>query len=52
LISPEAQPKDDPVDRTDNYYVYLKPHDADDAAVLKQSKFPATPAVWIPMPPH
>lgn len=52
LISPENQPKDDLVDRTDSYYVYLKPHDADDAAILKQLKFPGAPPVWIPMPPH
>jgi ABC-type lipoprotein export system ATPase subunit len=52
LISPEAQPKDDLVDRADNYYVYLKPHEADDAAILKQLKFPGTPPIWIPMPPH
>jgi hypothetical protein len=52
LVSPRSQPRDDLVDRTDNFYVYLKPHEADDAAILKALKFPGTPPVWIPMPPH
>jgi putative ABC transport system ATP-binding protein/macrolide transport system ATP-binding/permease protein/lipoprotein-releasing system ATP-binding protein len=52
LVSPNSQPKDDIIDRTDNYYVYLKPHGADDAAVLTKLKFPGAPPVWIPMPPH
>jgi ABC-type lipoprotein export system ATPase subunit len=52
LISPSDQPKDDLIERNDSYYVYLKPHDADDVAILKKLKFPGTPPVWIPMPPH
>lgn len=52
LVSPSSEPKDDLVERSDNYYVYLKPHDADDAAILKKMKFPGKPPVWIPMPPH
>jgi hypothetical protein len=40
------------VERVDNYYVYLKPHDANDAAILRKMKFPGKPPVWIPMPPH
>ena len=52
LVSPSSQPKDDLIERTDNYYVYLKPHEADDAAILSKLKFPGKPPVWIPMPPH
>jgi putative ABC transport system ATP-binding protein/macrolide transport system ATP-binding/permease protein/lipoprotein-releasing system ATP-binding protein len=52
LISPRSEPTDDLVERTDNYYVYLKPRDADDAAILKKLKFPGKPPLWIPMPPH
>lgn len=52
LISPRSQPKDDLVERNDSYYVYLKPHDADNKAILSKMKFPGTPPVWIPMPPH
>lgn len=52
LISPRSQPKDDLVERNDSYYVYLKPHDADDNAILGKMKFPGRPPVWIPMPPH
>jgi ABC-type lipoprotein export system ATPase subunit len=52
LISPRSQPKDDLVERNDSYYVYLKPHGADDKAILSKMKFPGKPPVWIPMPPH
>jgi len=53
IVSPQSQPKkDELVERTDNYYTYLKPHEADDAAILRQLKFPGKPPLWIPMPPH
>jgi putative ABC transport system ATP-binding protein/macrolide transport system ATP-binding/permease protein/lipoprotein-releasing system ATP-binding protein len=52
LVSPRSEPADDLVERTDQYYVYLKPHDADDAAITRQLRFPGKPPVWIPMPPH
>jgi len=52
IVSPRNQPKDDLVDRGDNYYVYLKPHDISDSDILKKLKFPGAPPVWIPMPPH
>lgn len=52
LVSGSSQPKTDLVERSDNYYVYLKPHDASDEAILKKLKFPGKPPVWIPMPPH
>jgi putative ABC transport system ATP-binding protein/macrolide transport system ATP-binding/permease protein/lipoprotein-releasing system ATP-binding protein len=52
LVSPRSEPKDDIVERDDNYYVYLKPHEASDSAILSRVKFPGPPPVWIPMPPH
>jgi putative ABC transport system ATP-binding protein/macrolide transport system ATP-binding/permease protein/lipoprotein-releasing system ATP-binding protein len=52
LVSKESEPNEGLVERVDNYYVYLKPHDADDAAILRKMKFPGKPPVWIPMPPH
>jgi putative ABC transport system ATP-binding protein/macrolide transport system ATP-binding/permease protein/lipoprotein-releasing system ATP-binding protein len=52
LISPRSEPADDLVERSDSYYVYLKPRRADDQELLKKLKFPGKPPVWIPMPPH
>jgi ABC-type lipoprotein export system ATPase subunit len=52
LVSKQSEPTEDLVERVDNYYVYLKPHDADDEAILRKMKFPGKPPVWIPMPPH
>jgi putative ABC transport system ATP-binding protein/macrolide transport system ATP-binding/permease protein/lipoprotein-releasing system ATP-binding protein len=54
LVSRSSQPSDadELVERADNYYVYLKPHNADDAVILRKLKFPGKPPVWIPMPPH
>ncbi len=52
LVSPSAAPKEDVFERRDNYYVYLKPYDIDDAAVARRMKFPGKPPLWIPMPPH
>jgi ABC-type lipoprotein export system ATPase subunit len=52
LVSPSSTPKDDVFERKDNYYVYLKPFDVADEAVLKRMRFPGKPPVWIPMPAH
>jgi putative ABC transport system ATP-binding protein/macrolide transport system ATP-binding/permease protein/lipoprotein-releasing system ATP-binding protein len=52
LVSPQREPKDDVFERRDNYYVYLKPYDADDVMILQRTKFAGRPPVWIPMPPH
>lgn len=52
LISPNPQPKSELVERNDNYYIYLKPHDANNKVILSKLKFPGEPPVWIPMPPH
>ena len=52
LVSRRSEPDDDLVERVDDYYVHLKPHGADDAAILRQNRFPGKPPLWIPMPPH
>ena len=52
LVSPSSPPSDDVFERKDNYYVYLKPFDITDEAVLKRMRFSGKPPVWIPMPPH
>jgi hypothetical protein len=52
LVSQRSEPEDDIIDRRDRYYVYLKPHGADDAALRQRMKYPGDPPVYIPMPPH
>jgi ABC-type lipoprotein export system ATPase subunit len=52
LVSRSAQPQGDLIERRDDYYVYLKPHGADDSAILRKTRFPGKPPLWIPMPPH
>jgi hypothetical protein len=52
LISRRSEPDDDIVERDDRYYVYLKPHGADDDAIRKRMKYPGKPPIYIPMPPH
>jgi len=52
LVSERSDPDDDIIDRTDRYYVYLKPHGADDDAIRKQMKVRGNPPVYMPMPPH
>jgi len=38
--------------RTDSYYVYLKPAHVADSEILETAKFDGAPPLWIPMPPH
>jgi hypothetical protein len=52
LISERSNPDDDIIERTDRYYVYLKPHGADDDAIRKQLRIRGDPPVYMPMPPH
>src|SRR5262249_8994932 len=52
LVSQDSVPGDDLVERVDDYYIHLKPHDADDEAILRAVGFPGKPPLWIPMPPH
>jgi putative ABC transport system ATP-binding protein/macrolide transport system ATP-binding/permease protein/lipoprotein-releasing system ATP-binding protein len=52
LVSRRSEPGDDLFERLDDFYVHLKPHGADDAAILRKTRFPGKPPLWIPMPPH
>ena len=52
LVSERSDPDEDIIDRTDRYYVYLKPHGADDDAIRKHMKVRGNPPVYMPMPPH
>lgn len=52
LVSPSSQPREDLIERDDSYYVYLKPHDIDDAKINARMQFAEKPPVFIPMPPH
>ena len=52
LVSGRSDPNDDIIERTDRYYVYLKPHGADDEAIRKRMKLQGAPPVYMPMPPH
>ena len=52
LVSQRSEPSDDLVERVDSYYVHLRSHGADDAAILRKTRFPGKPPLWIPMPPH
>lgn len=52
LISRSSEPKDDLVERANRFYIYLKPQDADDAAIKRRMNFPGAPPIFIPMPPH
>jgi ABC-type lipoprotein export system ATPase subunit len=52
LVSPSEIAQDGVFERKDNYYVYLKPSDIADEAILSRMKFTGKPPVWIPMPPH
>lgn len=52
FVSPDAQPKEDLIERTDNYYIYLRPINADDERLRKLNQFPGPVPLWIGMPPH
>jgi hypothetical protein len=52
IVSQRSEPGDDLVERLDDYYVHLKPHGAVDEAILRKTRFPGKPPLWIPMPPH
>ncbi len=52
LISERSDPDDDIIERTDRYYVYLKPYGADDDALRRRMKYQGQPPLYMPMPPH
>jgi putative ABC transport system ATP-binding protein/macrolide transport system ATP-binding/permease protein/lipoprotein-releasing system ATP-binding protein len=51
LISRDRQGVGGLFERTDDYYVYLKPHNADDAVICRKNQWISAP-LWVPMPPH
>ncbi|CAN5566338.1 hypothetical protein BH10PSE6_BH10PSE6_06770 [soil metagenome] len=52
LVSERAEPGDDVVERRTPYYVYLKPHGANDEEIRRRNRMSGPPPVFIPMPPH
>ena len=50
LVSQSSDAKGGLFERTDDYDVYLKPHNADNGAILRKTKYPGKPPLWIPMP--
>jgi len=52
LVSEKAQPGNDVVERRTPFYVYLKPHGANDESIKARSRMSGVPPVFIPMPPH
>jgi len=52
LVSERAEPGDDVVERRTPYYVYLKPHGANDDEIRRRNRMSGPPPVFIPMPPH
>jgi hypothetical protein len=52
LVSERSDPDDDIIERTDRYYVYLKPYGADDEAIRARMKLQGVPPLYMPMPPH
>ena len=52
LVSEKAQPGKDVVERRTPFYVYLKPHGANDEDIKARSRMSGVPPIFIPMPPH
>jgi hypothetical protein len=52
LVSERSEPDDDIIERTDRYYVYLKPHGADDDSIRRRMNLAGDPPIYMPMPPH
>ncbi len=52
LVSDRREPRDELFERTDAYYVYVKPRGADHAELRRRNGWSATPPPWIPMPSH
>ncbi len=52
LVSEKAQPGNDVVERRTPFYVYLKPHGANDEDIKARSRMSGVPPIFIPMPPH
>jgi len=52
-VSSDSISKEEIAEKNEDFYIYLKPHYADDRAMAKKFKFENNVIpVWIPMPPH
>lgn len=51
-VAAEAEPKDEVYERTDVYYIHLRPIGADDGKLRAMNKFPGPVPLYIGMPPH
>jgi putative ABC transport system ATP-binding protein/macrolide transport system ATP-binding/permease protein/lipoprotein-releasing system ATP-binding protein len=51
FVAFESEPKDI-AEKTEPFYIYLKPYYIKDSEVASKWKFPDKIPVWIPMPPH
>ncbi|MGL4461720.1 MAG: ATP-binding cassette domain-containing protein [Planctomycetia bacterium] len=52
LLARSREPGDEIVERVDDFYIYLKPHGADDAEISRRNRWSSKPPLWIPMPSH
>ena len=52
LVGAEGAAPAELFERSDSYYVYLKPADADDRDILREARFEGVPPLWIAMPSH
>ncbi len=50
FVAFESEPKDI-VEKSEPYYIYLKPYYVKDSEVLAKLRYEKVP-IWIPMPPH
>ncbi len=51
FVAFESEPKDI-AEKTEPFYIYLKPYYVKDSVIASKLKFPGEIPVWIPMPPH
>lgn len=52
-VTSDAISKEDIAEKSEDFYVYLKPYYADDREVAKKYRFVNNVVpIWIPMPPH
>lgn len=51
-IAAEPEPKDDVFERSDVYYIHLRPVGADDERLRRLNSFPGAVPIYIGMPPH
>lgn len=52
FLSDDAEPKHDIVERSDNYYLHLRPANANDDDLRRRNNFPGEVPLFVTMPPH